>query len=175
MPENEPKLPAPRELLFSAADRAKLPEESMRHPYNPASEIHGHTLSRRVGLKRLGVNLIRVPPGKESFVYHLHHAEEEWVWVLSGKGVADVGDESFEIGPGDFLGFPPSTHAHHIRNPGAADLVYLCGGESRDVEVADFPRLGRRMTSWGRTGMLARYAVYPMEAEIPFWKRGQGT
>lgn len=170
MADPKDSLPAPRDLLFAAADRAKLPEESARHPYNPASEVHGHTLSRRVGLKRVGVNLLRVPPGKESFVFHLHHGEEEWVYVLSGQGTADVGDESFQVGPGDFLGFPPSTHGHHLRNPGSEDLVYLCGGEAREVEVADFPRLKRRLASWGRDGLQGRYAVYPMEAEIPFWK-----
>ena len=36
-------------------------------------------------------------------------------------------------------------HAHHLRNPFDEDLVYLMGGENRKVEVADFPRLDRRM------------------------------
>jgi len=35
--------------------------------------------------------------------------------------------------------------AHHLRNTGAGDLVYLSGGEQRDIEIADFPRLGKRL------------------------------
>ena len=37
-----------------------------------------------------------------------------------------------------------------MRNPGPADLVYLSGGENRDFEVADFPRLGKRMVRTGK-------------------------
>jgi len=40
--------------------------------------------------------------------------------------------------------------AHHLRNPYDEDLVYLVGGENREVEVADFPRLGKRMIRCGQ-------------------------
>jgi uncharacterized cupin superfamily protein len=102
-------------------------------------------LSRKTGLTRVGVSLLRVPPGKESFVYHSHETEEEFCYVLSGRGVAEVGEETFEIGPGDFLGFPAAGPAHHLRNTGTEDLVYMSGGEQRDIEIADFPRLGKRL------------------------------
>jgi uncharacterized cupin superfamily protein len=163
MPPDAPK-PAPRSLLVRAADRG--PEESMRHPLNPDSELHGWTLSRKVGLARTGVNFIRIPPGKESFVLHLHHVEEEWMYVLSGKGIATVGDEALEIGPGDFLGFPPRTHAHNVRNPGPEDLTYLAGGENVAVEVGDFPALGKRLLRIG-----AEATLYPLAGE-PFWPGG---
>jgi mannose-6-phosphate isomerase-like protein (cupin superfamily) len=106
----DPKLPDPRTLLVTAADRAKLEEESARHPLNPRSEVHGHMLAARTGLRRTGVNWFRVPPGKESTIFHLHWNEEEWAYVLSGRGIAEIGDQELEIGPGDFLGFPPGTH-----------------------------------------------------------------
>jgi uncharacterized cupin superfamily protein len=115
------------------------------HPWNPNSEIHGAQLGSMVGLSRVGVNWIRVPAGKESFVYHSHDREEEWIYVLSGRGIAEIDDVEYEVGPGDFMGFPTPSVAHHLRNPFDTDLVYLVGGESVDVEVADFPRLGKRM------------------------------
>ena len=37
-----------------------------------------------------------------------------------------------------------------MRNPGPADLVYLSGGENRDLDVADFPKLGKRMVRTGK-------------------------
>ena len=46
------------------------------------------------------------------------------------------------------MGFPTGV-AHHLRNPGEQDLVYLVGGENLDLEVADFPRLDRRMIRHG--------------------------
>ena len=158
----DPTPPEPRSLLVSAADRRALSEESARHPLNPRCEIHGHALSRRTGLRRVGVNLIRIPPGKESTAFHVHWNEEEFAFVLSGRGVAEVGDQQLEIGPGDFLGFPPGTHAHAFRNTGTEDLVFLAGGESRELEVADFPREGKRVVRIGESA-----ALYPI-AGAPF-------
>jgi len=43
------------------------------------------------------------------------------------------------------MGFPTPSVAHHLRNPYDGNLVYLVGGENLDVEIADFPRLGKRM------------------------------
>jgi len=151
--------------LVRAGERGK--EGEFRHPYNPASEIHGVMLSRLCGLGRVAVSLTRVPPGKESFVFHLHHTEEEWMFVLSGRGTAELEEEVVAVGPGDFLGFPPGV-AHHLRNDGAEDLVYLCGGENLATEVADFPRLRRRIVRYG--GEKGGFAVYPWDAEVPLFK-----
>ncbi len=98
-----------------------------------------------MGLERTGVTWCRIPPGKESFVYHLHYQEEEWLYVISGKGIAEIDGKEYEVGPGDFMGFPTPSVAHHLRNPFLEDLVYLAGGEHREMDVADFPKLGKRM------------------------------
>jgi len=103
-----------------------------------------------VGLKRTGVNFIRVPAGKESYVYHSHQCEEEWIYVLSGKALALIDDVEYEVNAGDFIGFPAPSVAHHMRNPGPTDLVYLSGGESLNHDVADFPRLGKRIVRTGK-------------------------
>lgn len=134
----------PKSLILQA-EQIAANLESFSHPWNPNSELKGFQLGRRVGLKRTGVNFVRVPPGKESFVYHSHHREEEWIYILSGHGVAEIDEEEFEVNPGDFIGFPTPSVAHHLKNTGDEDLVYLTGGENLDVEIADFPRLGKRM------------------------------
>ncbi|MFL5405799.1 MAG: cupin domain-containing protein [Myxococcales bacterium] len=159
------QVPPPRSLLVTAADRERLEQEhpeGFRHPWNPRSEIHGCMLGRQVGLERLGVSLMRVPAGKESFIYHRHNVEEEFAFIVSGRGVVEIGEETFDLGPGDFVGFPPRTHAHHIRNTGSEDLVYLCGGESAPTEIGDFPREGKRMVKIGQD-----VTVYPLAGE-PF-------
>jgi uncharacterized cupin superfamily protein len=153
-----PRHPEPKDLLVRA-DRAAAQEETFRHPLNPASEIRGTTLSRLTGLKRCGVNVIRIPPGKESFLHHVHLGDEEWMYVLSGKGELRIGDERFAVGPGDFAGFPPRTHAHHLRNTGEDELVYLSGGETFDFGIADFPDQGLRLTIVGEEAK-----VYPIAA-----------
>lgn len=155
--------PNPRTLI-RASERGS--EYVVRHPYNPRSEIHGVLLSRLAGLQRTGVNLARIPAGRESFAFHVHHVEEEWMFVLSGRGSAEVGEQVLEIGPGDFLGFAPGGPAHNVRNTGTEDLVYLSGGENREIEVGDFPRLGLRMVRFGGIG--GTVSVYRMDQEVPF-------
>lgn len=124
-------------------------EESFSHPWNPNSMIIGTRLSEMTDLKRTGVSLVRVPAGKESFVYHAHHREEEWIYILSGQGMARIDGKDFDVQSGDFMGFPTGV-AHHLTNVSDDDLVYLMGGESLDVEVADFPDLDRRMVRRGK-------------------------
>ncbi len=120
-------------------------ESHFSHPWNPKSLVNATYLSRLVGLKRSGVNLVRIPSGKESFVYHSHQNEEEWIYIISGKGIAEIDGKEHEVDEGDFMGFPTPGVAHHMKNPFEEDLVYLVGGERVDVEVADFPRLEKKM------------------------------
>lgn len=136
-----PSRPCPQ--LVRAADIAAA-ETEFHHPWNPASHLIGAHLSRLGGLARTGLSLARIPPGRESFAYHSHHCEEEWIYILSGRAIADIGEASYEVGPGDFMAFPTPSVAHHLRNPFETELVYLMGGENRPVEIAEFPRLGRR-------------------------------
>jgi uncharacterized cupin superfamily protein len=135
--------------IVRAAEIAAHAQE-FSHPWNPESLMRGTQLARSVGLRRTGVNFIRVPAGKESFVYHSHQHEEEWIYVLSGRAFALIDDVEYEVGPGDFIGFPAPSVAHHLRNPGPEDLVYLVGGENRENEIADFPKLGKRMVRRGK-------------------------
>ena len=127
------------------------------HPLNDASEIHLRVLGGLTGLERIGVTHVRVPPGKESFVYHSHQHEEEFLYILAGRGIAEIDDGEFEVGPGDFMGFPTPSVGHHLRNPFDEDLVYLMGGEHRDAEVADFPRQRKRFFRSGESVSIVDY------------------
>jgi uncharacterized cupin superfamily protein len=140
---------AERRFLVKADEIAER-ASSISHPWNPNSEIIGTRLGTLAGLSRVGVNWARVPAGKESFIYHSHDREEEWIFILSGRGIAEIDGEEYEVAAGDFMGFPTPGVAHHLRNPYDEDLVYLVGGESHDLEVADFPRLGKRMIRRGQ-------------------------
>jgi uncharacterized cupin superfamily protein len=109
------------------------------------------------------VNIARIPPGKESFVYHSHHHEEEWLYILSGRGVGEIDGEEFEVGPGDFMAFPAPSVPHHLKNPFDQEFVYLMGGENRQFDMADFPRLGKRIVKSGE-----KIEVYDISSAKPF-------
>ncbi len=130
--------------LVRAARIAATPAFAFRHPLNPNSEVHLRSPSDLAGLRRTAFHVGRIPPGKESFIYHSHRHQEEWVYVLEGRGIAEIDDREYEVGPGDFMGFTAPGVAHHLRNPSASDLVYLMGGERGDFEIGEFPRHGKR-------------------------------
>src|SRR5512142_1262788 len=158
--------PPPPRILVRAGERGAA--RGFCHPYNPRSELRGWALSRAAGLGRVAVNLCELPPGKEAAIYHRHWREEEGVYVLEGGAVVELEDAEHALGRGDFVAFPPGV-AHHVRNASATEPVQLLvGGEVlSDVEVADFPRLGRRLVRCG-----GRAAVYPLSAELPFLPGG---
>ena len=134
----------PNLYLLRATD-IETRAQSFAHPWNPRSELIGYQMGKSTGLRRLGVNFARMPPGKESFVYHSHWNEEEWIYILSGRGIARIDEVDYEVSAGDFMAFPTPGVAHHLKNPFQEDLVYLMGGENREIDVADFPDLGKRM------------------------------
>ncbi len=72
------------------------------------------------------------------------------MFMLSGRGVAEIDGGEHEVGPGDFMGFPTPSVAHHLRNDSDDDLVYLVGGERKEMEIAEFPRLGKVVIRVGR-------------------------
>ena len=124
----------------------ELAEAHVRHPWNPNSDVYIKRLSHMTGLRRISLSVARVPPGKESFLYHRHERDEEFLFILSGHGRAEIGEDAFDVGVGDFMGFPaPSGPPHHLSNPFREDLVYLMGGESSGCDVCYFPRLGHRL------------------------------
>ncbi len=128
-----------------AAAIADLAELSFTHPLDANAIRHTRTLSETAGLRNLGVHLVRIEPGRATTEYHFHHAEEEFLYVLSGHGVADIDGRETAVGPGDFLGFPAGGPAHAMRNEGPGDLVYLMAGQRLAADVVDYPRKGKRL------------------------------
>jgi len=138
-------------------------ESTYSHPWNSKSEITGTHLSGLTGLERTGVSLVRLAPGKESFAYHLHHREEEWIYILFGTGIARVDGNDFEMNSGDFIAFPTPSVPHIMVNSSEDELVYLMGGEHLDFEVADFPTLDKRMIRRG-----SKIEIFKLSEGKPF-------
>jgi len=133
---------APRNCLLRAAEIDALAQARIRHPLNPNSDVWLRPLSELAGLTRVRLTLARIPPGKESFAYHAHEADEEFVYILSGRGRAEIGDETVEVGAGDFMGFATPSVAHHLTNPYDEDPRLSHGRRAQ-------PGRGRRVpTRW---------------------------
>lgn len=131
--------------LLRAVDIMQLPEVARRHQFNENAVRLTRTLSGATGMQRVGIHLVRLSPGRESTQFHYHDADEEFLYVLSGRGIAEIGDARYEVGPGDFMGFPSPSPPHTLHNPFAEDLLYLVGGERNANDVVHYPRIRRSM------------------------------
>lgn len=94
------------------------------------------------GLARQAVRWTRVTAGHKSTACHTHERTDEWIYVLSGRAVARVGDERFEVEAGDFLGHPAGSPPHQMRP--VTDLEYLMGGMVDPDDVVLYPEAGQR-------------------------------
>lgn len=123
-------------------------------------------ISRDAGLARVKVSQGRLAPGATSFAYHAHLLDEEWLFVVEGRGVCRIDGADVELGPGDFVAFPAPQVAHQLRNDSSEELVYLFGGDDHAIDLVDYPDLGRRFAlEWDG----ARVAFLPLgPAEYPF-------
>ena len=131
--------------LLKASHIGGMPENAFVHPLNANAVRHTRSLSESTAMTALGVHLVRVEPGRDSTQYHTHHHEEEFLYILSGHGIAEIGGEEIPVGPGDFMGFGCHSECHNMRNEGPDDLVYLMAGQRLDTEICDYPRVKKRL------------------------------
>jgi len=138
------EMDAKQRCFFPASRMAEMAEKRHIHQYNQNAVRLTRTLGDLAGLTDMGLHMVRIEPGHETTEHHFHGQDEEFVFIQSGNGIASLGDESFEVGPGDMLMFPKGGPAHSMRNEGPADLVYLMGGTRPSIDVCTYPRLARR-------------------------------
>jgi len=75
----------------------------------------------------IGCRHYEVPAGKTAFPFHFHSALEEALYILDGRGTVRIGKEKVEVGPGDYVAFPPGPeHAHQLVASSDGPLRYLC-------------------------------------------------
>ena len=120
-------------------------EHPHQHQFNVNAVRMTRTLGIPAGLKRIGVHLVRLQPGRDSTQFHYHDADEEFIYILAGSGLAFIGDAEFSVATGDFMGFPAPSPGHGLHNDSDADLLYLVGGESNQSDVVHYPWIKRTM------------------------------
>ncbi|MCG9895811.1 MAG: cupin domain-containing protein [Fimbriimonadaceae bacterium] len=101
---------------------AEVPVETYKD--EPGTWMH---VSRRVlfdsEASAFQARVFEVAPG--GYTSYERHSHEHFVLVLSGSGLATVGGERREVGPGDVVAVH-SGQAHQFENPGDAPFVILC-------------------------------------------------
>lgn len=103
------------------------------------------SLGAALGLKKLGVSMISVEPGKRAFPFHNHHGKDELFVILDGEGAYRFGDQEHAVKAGDLCAAPyggPET-AHQLINTGQTTLRYLAISSMQDPEVVEYPDSGK--------------------------------
>jgi uncharacterized cupin superfamily protein len=132
--------------MYVSAEKIAAMEGVRRvHALNPAAIRTDKSLGDEAGLKNLGVHLIAIAPGEKSTEFHVHKYEDEAIYVLSGHGTEAIGEKTYKIGPGDFIGLPADGPAHETINDGVEPLVCLVIGQRLPQDVVDYPRKGKRL------------------------------
>jgi len=121
-------------FIVSAAD---VPERS--HVYPQSDEPMGpmRRIGDAAGLKRVGINLQRLPPGSRSSWPHAESDEEEFVYVIEGTVDAWIDGRIHPMAAGDLAAFPAGTGiCHCFINNGEREALLLVGGEAESDKLA---------------------------------------
>lgn len=101
-------------------------------------------LANVAGGQELGCSLYELPPGKRSWPYHYHSANEEALYVLAGTGSLRLPDETVPIEAGDYVAFPADSRgAHRVHNDADEPLRYLMISTMVDPDVTVYPDSGK--------------------------------
>lgn len=136
---------ADEKYIVSNSEIAEMEGLAKTHFLNQNAKRNNKSLGDLAGLTGFGFHIIDVEPGYETTEHHVHHHEDECVYVLAGEATAFIGDEAVPIGPGDFLGYRKGGLAHSIKNTGTETLRCIVVGERLSHDVGDYPRLGKRI------------------------------
>ena len=124
-------------------DLANLPTESgCNYPAPFDAPCLGASWKRLgVGLRNMGVNISRLPPGVWSSQRHWHSHEDEFIMVLEGELalVTDAGEEVLRAG--DCAAFKAGiADGHHLINRSGSDAVVLeVGTHDPARDKCDYP------------------------------------
>lgn len=93
------------------------------------------SLGRKLGLTRLGIHHVRLPPGQRTSYPHAESAEEEFVFVIDGRPDAWIDGALHALGPGDSVAFPAGTGiCHTFLNNTHDEVRLMVVGEKRKPE-----------------------------------------
>ncbi|MGH1377072.1 MAG: cupin domain-containing protein [Alphaproteobacteria bacterium] len=103
------------------------------------------SLGDLVGITGFGFHIVELKPGMESSQMHMHHFEDECLYILEGEAEAKLGEKVISLKAGDFIGYPAGGEAHNIKNSGKSILRCIVVGQRLDHDVIDYPQIGKRL------------------------------
>jgi uncharacterized cupin superfamily protein len=141
--------------------------DDVEHHHRAKGEMDAtwQRLGDAAGTKGVGLNRVRVAPGKLPTPPHSHGASEEVYYVLAGSGLAWQDGQVHEVRPRDCV-IHRANELEHTFVAGPDGLEYLVFGTRHPTEIGWLPRSGAVRFGWpwveGRTD-----DPWDREAEAP--------
>ena len=131
-------------------------------------------VARRLGSatagRQIGCAWYEVPPGKTTFPFHYHCANEEAIYILEGAGTMRLGDGTVPVRAGDYIALPVGPEgAHQLLNTGEAPLRYLCFSTMQQVEVVGYPDSDKVGAMAMKDGTLVIRKIFPAGATTDYF------
>ena len=137
--------------------------------YHPSFRFRMKRLGHEAGGKQLACTLYELAPGQKAFPLHLHLANEEAVYVLSGAGVCRIGDKEIPVEPGDYIAFPAGMdHPHQMRASDQEVLRFLCLSTMIPTDVTMYP--DSKKTGVLHMGAKPHRAIFKSDSQVDYYE-----
>lgn len=168
-----PMPPSPQAIAVSA-----LPWKEQT--FGSRFHFRRKSLGAPAGGQRLGCSLYEVPPGYRAWPFHYHCANEEAIYILSGRGTLRLASEDIPVTAGDYIALPPGPQGvHQLVNTGTETLQYLCLSTMAEPDVVIYPDSGKvgifgGAAPGGDREQRTFHKFLALEAEVDYWQ-GEAT
>ncbi len=100
---------------------------------------------------------------------HLHHAQDEWFYIIRGEFIVRVGDETLKLGPGDSAFAPRKVpHAFALVSEGEGQMLVLFQpAGTMEAFFHSMARLGREIPKNMETALKAVFEEHGMKVVGP--------
>jgi len=155
---------------------SEIPVERMKTPDGSSFGGERQRVGTAIGARKLGYSFFSVRPGKTAFPFHLHHANEEMIYVIEGEGTLRFGKEESRVSAGTFIAFPPGAeHPHQVINTSDCDLRYLCVSTMEYPDITEYPdskKIGAVTCNPLDSGFRA---FYRKDSNLPYYDGENGS
>ncbi len=130
-------------------------EDNASYPGSNELLAIGSPVGKKLGLKKIGIHIETVPPGRRTSWPHAESEEEEFAYVIKGNPQVWLNGFVYDLNDGDFVALPAGTGiAHTFINNTKSDVVLLVGGDSKIASNKIFypmhPERNKEMRSIGK-------------------------
>lgn len=137
--------------------------------------IRRKQLGEAAGSEQLGCSLYELQSGQKSWPYHYHTANEEALYVLTGRGTLQLAGVEHPLRSGDYAALPANeTGGHKVINDSDSELRYLAFSTMNEPDVTVYPdseKIGVFVDSPpGGSGKRSVHGYYDIDEDVDYWK-----